>query len=228
MISDWHNCLELTKKALRVIFALLYGAHLSPIQIEGSKNVEYWEPSIEVSDITVLVCAYAEYWGCLDVVGPRMLEICKSTPGFWISVANQPEQLLRFATKLKNAELYYDALRHRVAQAHMNDDWKGVVDLGKHSEKQVRVFYEPQMKLLEEKLELLKTNLDQLQLNTIYAKGSTRGWHTAYIRNIHTAPSKLDRAAEAAQYIYGKFLAYHLSGEKVTRVEDDLMYEKAG
>lgn len=227
-VIAWHNALVVTRKALRILFALLYGARLRPAQLSGPPPRDRWVPWTNLFDMGVIVCSYAEYLGCLNIIGPLIMNIYHADTGYWEAVSKEPIPYLLIAVKLQNTALYHDSQRHMIAQAHMHGNWEDVVALGKHSEKQIRDFYEPQMRLLSVKLEEIKTNLIQLQLDTIRAYGLEDGWHTAYTRNHNITPSKIDRVAEAAQCIYGKFLAYRLSGEKVTRRMNGLRSEKAG
>jgi hypothetical protein len=97
--GDAYHMYRVTKRAFRIFFSLLYGARLTLDQILGCPASEYDRDhriNGEAFTITLLVCAYAELYGCLEWIGPRMMVILQSSPNFWEAVADKPrEHLMR-------------------------------------------------------------------------------------------------------------------------------------
>ena len=104
--------------AHKTLFAILYGFPLSLKAISG-RNWQYEDAASLKSDLDsiITVCAYAEYYGCLNRIGPFMLDLLFSGPYFWKSVADMPEKSIDLAKKLRSSRLYFDALRHLISRA---------------------------------------------------------------------------------------------------------------
>jgi hypothetical protein len=71
------DALELTRRALTVLVALLYGARLD-CQLLARQF--FWH---EDKALITTVCATAEFWGCLELIKPRILSVLKSSPVYW-------------------------------------------------------------------------------------------------------------------------------------------------
>jgi hypothetical protein len=103
-------------RALRVLFTLAYGAELSWTQITSE---------IYPTRILAEVCAYAETWGCFEVVRPAIEKALMEDEGpfaqLWRDVAIDPTEHAILAKKLKIPKLYYDAIRHMAGQAYALD-----------------------------------------------------------------------------------------------------------
>lgn len=150
---------ERTKRALRVFFALLYGAKLDCQQVHGhpfhcwtginTNGINY-----DVFYTLVAACAYAEYWGCLKLIGNAALAVLRSAPSYWEVVSGYPLGHLALAVKIENAVLYYDALRHSLVKSYHHDEWQAfwgyrnesnnwqiVSELTGTSEEELRRFY---------------------------------------------------------------------------------------
>ncbi|KAM0690047.1 hypothetical protein Q7P36_008814 [Cladosporium allicinum] len=129
------NAMEDTIRAPRILFALFYGAQLNTSQIVGASEVS---PAgiyhiEEVVDLVSTVCAYAEYFECRDHIKTSIVRAMQSAPGYWIAVADDPKRHIVLAIRLQLHEVYWDALRHMVAQAWYIDsgtvvDWADVAD----------------------------------------------------------------------------------------------------
>lgn len=150
---------ERTKRALQVFFALLYGAKLDCQQVRGHP-IYRWTGintnaiNYEVFYTLVATCAYAEYWGCVELVRNAELAVPQSAPSYWEVVSDYPLEHLAFAVKIENAELYYDALRHSIIEAYhdeewhvsssmanINNEWQSISGLTGMSEEKLRRFY---------------------------------------------------------------------------------------
>jgi hypothetical protein len=227
-----HHVLEVSQMAFRIFLTLLYNAHLSPEQC--TPGPEIYGGHFTLVDMTVLVCSYAEFAGSLELIGPRMFAILRSSPGFWKKVANMPDDFVMLAEKLDNEGLYQKAVRHVVPNAHWYDSWRKVVELGKISEKQVHEFYKPQFKVLEQKLKQLRKSLHRLQLEKVTLPPQNERYRMAVTRSIDAIgfkdpkPKNSDRWSPLAHTIWGDFLVCELFGEKVTAGESGLEAEKAG
>ena len=174
-----------TMQALRILFALFYGAHLNASQITGQREVS---PAgiyhmDEVVDLVSTVCAYAEYFECGEHVKQGVVRAMQSAPGYWIAVADDPKRHLELAVRLQLHEVYWDSLRHMVAQAWYVDsgtvvDWSDVADAMGKTEDEVRSFFEPQMEDLPNLVGRLNRDLMRLCLEPV--KAWSGGWYTAW------------------------------------------------
>jgi hypothetical protein len=135
-----------------------------------------------VTDLVVTVCAIAEFWGCIELIKPRILSALKSSPAYWKYVGEYPKENLVLAAKLEDADIYRDALRHMVAQAHMKQDWKDVVNVTGWTEVELRDFYSPQLEELGPRTRALREKLQKLQLGYVRAKYHGGGWHDSHMR----------------------------------------------
>ena len=240
--KDW------TKRALRVFFALLYGAKLDCQQVRGHP-IHRWTGintnaiNYEVFYTLVATCAYAEYWGCLRLVGNAALAVLQSAPSYWEVVSTNPLGHLAFAVKMENAELYYDAFRHSLVNSyhdderqscwgwrHMSDDWQVVSELTGTSEEELRRFYSDLLKQqgpLEKDTHIkqLLEDLRSLQLQEARAKPDRDRWQKVRTRFIDALVSRManrlkhsaerDAADFLSRAIYGEYLAYKLTGQKI-------------
>ena len=93
-----------------------------------------------------------------------MTSILKSSPAFWECVGDSPKDYLILATKLEDADIYRDALRHMSAKAHCRVRWNAVADVTGWNETELRDFYAPQLKELGPKTRELREELQKLQL----------------------------------------------------------------
>lgn len=218
-----------SKRAMHILFALLYGAKLDCEQICGC----YYKPSEDIAreilSKAVITCAYAEYWGCLDLIGPRLLTVLHSDPDFWKKVSDFPEIYLALAVKLEDAKFYFCALRHGILSACESGEWESLAEVSDLDITDLRAFYEPhlaaQHKEVEPKFETIVGNLRKLQLQSMRAKHYGGGWHDAKTRSLDTLPfipedrSEDTKAFESVDYlaraIYGEYLVYKLDGEAV-------------
>lgn len=112
----------------------------------------------------------------------------KSSPAFWECVGDSPKDYLILATKLEDADVYRDALRHMVAKAHWRDRCNAVADVTGWNETELRDFYVPQLEELGPKTRELREELQKLQLGYVRAKYWGGGWHDAYMRLIDLLP----------------------------------------
>lgn len=169
---------------MTILIAFLYGARLEfrlfPEQVA-------WHECDHMA-VLVTVCATAEFWGCLELIRPRVISVLKSSPAFWECVGDSPKDYLILATKLEDADIYRDALRHMVAKAHRRDRWNAVADVTGWNETELRDFYVPQLEELGPKTRELREELQKLQLGYVRAKYWGGGWHDAYMRLIDLLP----------------------------------------
>ena len=234
---------EDTKRALHAFFALLYGAQIDCQQICGRHDKGATDFCRETLSMAVIICAYAEYWGRLDLIGPRAFTVLQSVPGFWgTGVSSWPNMFLAFAIKLENADLYSCALRHSIRESYK--EWGPTAEIAGLDVAHLRAFYEPHLKQQDKevrsKLDALVEDLRKLQLQPVRAKHFGGGWHDAKTRFLDILPHKdQDRpehtkAFEPVDYlarsIYSEYVLYRLEGEQLvdTSFEGDLRTQRAG
>lgn len=165
------------RRVLRIFFSLLYGSQLEYIHLSGCKSLHRpGKYEVARSDLIVDVCAYAEYWGCLESVGSRLLQILKSAPGYWQEVAVRAKFHLAISVKLKDEETYLDALRNMIATASSHDEWTKLSQTLNSSEAELRAFYGPQMETNQRSAQALITDLQKLDLHETRAHFWGLGW----------------------------------------------------
>lgn len=179
------NALVDTVRALRILFALFYGAKLSSNQVVGMEEVSLSgiHNIGEVVDLVSTVCAYAEYFECGEHIKAGMIRAMQSAPGYWVAVADDPKRHVALAIRLQLREVYWDALRHLVAPT-WNDspssdvDWSDVAEaMGKY-ETEVHSLFQPQMEELPGLVAQLNQDLLKLSLEPVRA--CYGGWYTAF------------------------------------------------
>lgn len=229
-----HDTLNVTRRAMVVLVALLYGAHLDCHFISGlnqGRPLSTITMDHIVQSVVITVCAIAEFWGCLDVIKPRILSVLKSSMVYWEIVAGSPEKHMALAMKLEDAEIYRDALRHMIAEANFSDEWEEISNIMDWSETELRHFYKPQFEALRTKVSELREDLQTLQLVYLRAKHWGGRWHDAPMRYIDTIPQNEERKRPSrvhwlAGSIFSEYLTSQISGERF--IENDHRVEKAG
>ena len=146
-----------TALALHILFTLFYGTELD------FTHFETFNPGFSIVDIVSTVCAYAEYFLCHPQIKLILISSLLAYDSFWENVPRYPKRHVQLAKRLGIQELYYDALRHFVAQVgsgkrrssgtNRNENkWTDVADAMGESERDVRNFFGPQLALLPDRL----------------------------------------------------------------------------
>lgn len=163
------DALRSTIKALRILFALFYGARLNTDQLAGEKEQTrdgIHHLNSEVVDIVCTVCAYAEYFLCDPSVKDKIVETMQSAPNYWAAVAENPVRHITLAVRLQLQDLYYDAIRHLICQAASSRskvDWNNVAEAMRSNEDSVRRFFEPQLRRTKAIAASLHQHLSELE-----------------------------------------------------------------
>ena len=229
-----HDNLKLTRRALTLLVALLYGARLdchALAQCRAGEDIHSKCLEWEVVPLVVNVCAVAEYWGCLELIQPRILSVLKASPAYWKYVGELPHEHLRLAEKLEDAEIYRDALRHMIAYAHQNGRWDFVATATGWTTEELREYYTPQLMGLGPKTQALREELQTLQLGYVRAQYYTGFWHKAHMRLSDLLSAKGEhKVPRHVQWVGGamfsEYLTSQISGEKF--VGDNFRVDKAG
>lgn len=217
------NPLDITKKALRVLFSLLHGAQLDFDQLIGratSHKVITPEEYTMGLCVAVCACAYAEFGDCFDMIRSGAARAIKSTPNFWTYIYESPGYYMALACKLQDRELYYDALRHRAAQAHELKDWEAfAIDAGIPAE-ELQEYYGRGHECMKERVEQMKHDIHALQLNTTGVK--CHGWSSGFTTFLNALqfkdPDRSDntkaneRFGFLARAIFGQWYTQQLYG----------------
>lgn len=229
------NLKERSKRALHILFALLYGARLECHQVCVFSKPE-WN-IIDTDDINhdifftlVATCAYAEYWDCLDIIGPAALAVMQSVPSYWEAVAEHPTRHLGFAIKVQSTELYYDALRHVAVKSYENDNWQVLSDLTGTTERALSQFYGQALALqgplmYDDRLRKVTDDLRALQLQETRVKRYMEGWgwvRTRFLDKVRHRWNRIERDTKdkcavhyVARAIFGEYIVYMLQGQEI-------------
>jgi hypothetical protein len=170
--------------------------------------------------IIVTTCAYAEFYGCLQIIGHGVLCSMKSSPEYWKTVAENPKQFLMLAAKLEDAETYQDALRHLVVQSYLEGHWTDVVEVTGWFETDLDHHYTPQFKDLRSKVQSLREDLQKLQLVYMRVKRFGGGYYKAFTRFLDVkrlqGAETPDRVHFLGGAIWSECLTNQISGEEIT------------
>ena len=230
-IHCYKDNLRVTQHALRLLVALLYGARLDCSNFGAHLVADGHIINSEFITVIVTTCAIAEYYGCLPVIGRRILCILKSLPAYWEAVADDPLKHAMLAAKLEDAEIYQDALRHLIAQAYLAGYWDDVVEVTGWSEADLRDYHTPQLEALGPKVQQLREDLHTLQLGYVRGKKFGGGWYSAYTKFLDAMrlnpADKLNRVHFLGGAIWGEWLTYQISGEVITDTFNCYRGEKA-
>jgi hypothetical protein len=231
IVPYWHDNLHMTKRSLRLFFALLYGAkvqceHLC--SVDKAHKLTATMINDEVLPLLANVGAYAEYFGCW--IADNILPIMTSSPAHGEAIALEPMKHCLLAKKLEDTDLYQDALRHMIAQAHMKGYWQDIAEITGWDENQIREYFTPQIEALRIRTQDLREDLQKLQLGRVRTKYYRGGWHEAHTRflDLIAIEQNPGPVRVVAGFIYSELLTYILSGEKVSETRDSIRGEKAG
>ena len=117
------------------------------------------------AEIVIDICAYAEYYGCLDRIAPHILDLLFAHPLFWKAVADKPERYFALGKKLRCPIIYFDAMRHWIGSLSAgNYRWAALGEAlgmsGKESEDlYLPLLYEQAMTIFKLKDDLLRLQL---------------------------------------------------------------------
>jgi hypothetical protein len=178
-----------TRRAFRIIIYMMHGMTFSCEQIacfdlsEPYRKEDYDGTYLYDKFLfrnIVTIGANAEYLVCLDSIGPKIMAALRSSPAFWHAVGYHPLKHLMFACKVKDKEVYFDALRHCIAQADYNVDGRriaesydnkhsvtlqAVADITGMSVEALESYYYSQLDNLAEGAQVLQGDLHRLQLH---------------------------------------------------------------
>lgn len=228
------TALDITVRAFRVFFALIYGAKLTPLALSRYEEHRYFGfEHLNSTGVEVVstVCAYAQFYQCFDYIKPLIVEVMQSAPGYWGAVADDPWIHLELAKKLQLEDVYRDALRHLIYIAHRCGEesvhWQLVADELSSDVHRVRAFFVPQLERSKEKIPGLKIDLAKVQLspvqafyNEIYTAGTTFANVLQFLDPRRPVTRKAEEAAEfLARAMFGQWFAQQLHGEQVARAE---------
>lgn len=176
--------------------------------------------------------AYAEFYGCLEFVAPGISELMMSAPCFWEAVACEPELHVQLAEKLGSAEIFQDALRHKMGKIGLarnklsqREMWEELANALKSPVVEVKTFYERELMELTEITRELEHDLHRLQLFEAQAHDvSSYSACTGFLNAIGLKPVNRpfsEQLAEKSEYLarttYGSWFAQELVGHPLMR-----------
>lgn len=217
------DCEEDAIKAHVAMFALIYGY---PISLPAIKyNLEMSTTELRANRLTeaiemvCLVGAYAELNGCLPSIAAELFRMLTEHPSFWRWVAEHPVDSLRIAIKLRNQELYFDALRHLLSRVERKNysELTQVFDL---DEEQCRAWAEPIIHEMYRRSGCLEKSLRRLQLVESWSTHcSVRSVVRTTLQNVLDINPPMNRDKLNARYqagiIFGHWLAQNITGDRL-------------
>ncbi|KAM0721386.1 hypothetical protein Q7P37_002310 [Cladosporium fusiforme] len=230
------DALHWTVRALRVFFALIYGAKLEPDALCGYREEKYFgttQMNGGVVAVVGTVCSYAQYYQCFDYVKPLIVEAMQSGPGYWGAVAYAPWMHLKLARRLQLADVYHDCLRHIIAKAHHDGEaedaevWNDLsAEMGVAPD-QIRSFFLPQLDGVYGRIDQLELDLMKVQLspveafyNNSYMTKTTFANVLQFLKPRRPATTKASEGAEfLARAMFGQCFVQQLHGDEVARAE---------
>lgn len=187
------TCVESAADAIRILVALLYGASLTFATVAFEKCRRFSSTSLPPHAVDggyydiMTVGAYAEYFGCIDIIGPMLIKMILDIPSLWAAIMQSPVKWFRLALKLRSADLFYDAYRHMIARTYWHEtrllhkynerlapsdflwghddfSWADVSEVTGFTETELRQAYNKPMGDVDSKMEELQKDLIRLQL----------------------------------------------------------------
>lgn len=228
--SGWPKCSDLSYKreersieAHRILFALIYGYPLSLKAIDEwlkmtSQEHKTHEMSFAIAMVS-LTGAYAEYYECLSSIALSLYQMLSGHPVFWQWVTGHPSDSLRLAAKLRVKELYFDALRHLLAQA-ARDRYMKISEVLDMDTFECRAWAEPIIQKMYSITNCLRDQLHRLQLVESWSTySSVQTFVRSTIQNVLDINPPRNRDMLNARYqagmIFGQWFAQNLSGERL-------------
>lgn len=212
----------------------MYGANLTHEHLgaDGSESAFQFINDVGL-DIVSATYAYAEYFQCLEFLKPALYRTMQSCPEYWKAVAYMPKHHCTLAKKLDNPMVFFDALRHMVAQAdkgwssssYDGATWSDVARALDCTEDKVRGFFPPELDYVKKTvIPKLTEDLLKLQLHPVKAFYYRR--YTAYTTFLrvkdhyeYCSPNRSEgsKANLSAEYLarthFGQWLVGQLYGE---------------
>ena len=213
--------LESTSRAHKCLFAILYDLPVKLQTITGETRTRESAGALgdDLNSI-ILLCAYADYYGCLGRVAPVLLDLLLGHPFVWQCVAFYPLKFIALAKRLRSVKLYFDALRHLIASG----EWKEVSEIFHVSEEEMIDCSYPiieEQGAIIDKLRIDLTAVNLTEFRTRYQGGS----YTIRITFFNAIAEKLRVRSEyakarerfnfMARSIYIQWLNQKLYGERV-------------
>lgn len=190
--------------AHKALFAILYGyrpslAAVNYCSLASSSCVERFTYDVHA---LVTICAYAEYYLCFEQVRPYVVELLLSQPLIWRSIAFDPEFYITLAKKLRSADMYFDALRHLIAQsASDTSKWDLVAAEFGISPEEARTAFTLDLQTLEALTKKLRDDLTRLELMTFttYYMRQPEVVHTHYLNFLDFKKKRRSEYIEACE-----------------------------
>ena len=239
--DDVHNNAEIAKHAHHALVALLYGYDiprwsLYPNGLADEDGERFFNH--ETAEMAAITLSYAEYYGGLERIAPLLSQHLESWgKSFWRHVVLHPKFYIALATKMQNADLYSDALRHLVVQnrpestrniIHYTPGHQISGDLDTRSAPEVLGMtpaeyaerFQPDLNALDFKLHKLEHDLLALQLHSFsYSYDRRKCVARTHFLNFISVKGSMyfDRTANAKAWERYEFLARSLWGQWVTQ-----------
>lgn len=212
--------------AHKVMFAILYDYHLTLKTIQTKYLIRYNSEDhkrgylMGAVDFICLVAAYAEYYCCLDRVAPALIGMMVHHPRFWNAVRNDPEKFLLLAIKFRNSDIYFESLRHLIANAP-EDDYEQISSLLGQTVDDSQAMFGP---LIDENRERERT-LEQCLLRLTLSEGfaiyngrrsipMTTYQNALQYKSIKSDGARaMERSRRLAGDIFGQWLIQNIHGE---------------
>lgn len=167
------HTITLATHAFKALLSLVYGAKLSfnafnaghirhtPVDIDHVvRNTDELKNFHTVVDQIINVCAYAEFYGCLEQIASPVKAAISSTPVLWAAVADRPEKYVALAKKLRAPYLFVESMRHLITQHRLNRrGWLPIAETADLSVDDAQSLYQP---LLQEQVNMIKAMQDKL------------------------------------------------------------------
>ena len=216
--------LEQATRTHKGLFAIIYRYPISLKAISWTIRADSAEDELR-SDINAVItlCAYAEYYGCLNKIAPAILDILLSHKAVWKCTAWHPLDLTMLAKKLRNKEIYFDALRHLIVRcsAH-NYMWRSPGEVLNISRGEVEERMQPLFREQEKTVAKLRDDLERLSLmqhNIGHRDGCA---YTTFInaisfkrKNRPAVEKARERVDLIARSMYGQWLIQKLVGNQL-------------
>ena len=168
-------------KAHKALIAMMYGypIRLSALIEREEDNATTHESRLSAVhaavDIVKLMGAYAEFYAGFDSISSKLRDMLSADRRFWKAVAHRPKDYVALSQKLRDENLYFDAVRHLIAQAPQDQyaDFTAVFDM---STEDAKAWIQPLHEHFRELSSRLEGELSKLQLSESWSTSGGRNY----------------------------------------------------
>ena len=175
------------------------------------------------TNMLVMICAYADYYGCLSYILPIIIDILLDTKHGWTIVSYHPLRFVALGKKLRSPVLYFESLRFLISQCKKEKDWDEIGDVLGVTNEEAQSRFKQYVQEQHATMAKVQDDLVRLQLTDCFIVRdrerkdiATTFWNSLIVKKKNR--SDYAKARERYNFIarssYGQWLTQQLIGEE--------------